>query len=77
MWPLFLLGIIGVVSAGIPGTNGDIRQPNFQKELMDEAKVCSSLSSFKSEEVILPFAFIFSLILRSPGKCLQKRNKIK
>lgn len=39
MWPLLLLGIAGIVSAGSPGTNGDIQQPAFQKELLEEAKV--------------------------------------
>ncbi|EGT39256.1 hypothetical protein CAEBREN_28724 [Caenorhabditis brenneri] len=39
MWPLLLLGIAGFVSAGSPGTNGDIHQPALQKELLEEAKV--------------------------------------
>ena len=39
MWPIILLGIAGAVSAGSPGTNGDINQPQLQKELLEEAKV--------------------------------------
>ncbi|CAI2354180.1 unnamed protein product [Caenorhabditis sp. 36 PRJEB53466] len=39
MWPVFLLGLVGLARAGSPGTNGDISQPAIQKELIDEAKV--------------------------------------